>query len=163
MGERQERKIMQLVQERMPDIRISLIRVEKNNGSIKKGFQIFGKGKTSGFTVYQENLEAECGNSFTVVVIDPEEVRNLETAKYKVHKKVVKYERNSSRLPAVVHRRYLDLAEVYYLNIPVPGKGWGTGEIPVRMLKEWGIPKEELAVLSDDGMEAEGLCVKPIQ
>lgn len=83
---------MQLVQERMPDIRISLIRVEKNNDSIKRGFQIFGKGKTSGFTVYQENLEAECGDFFTAekaadyicriaeresgVVIDPEEVRN---------------------------------------------------------------------------------------
>lgn len=179
MGDRQERKIMQLVQERMPDIRISLIRVEKNNGSIKQGFQIFGKGKTSGFTVYQENLEAECGNSFTAekaadyicrtveresgVVIDPEEVRNWETAKYKVHKKVVNYERNSSRLPAVVHRRYLDLAEVYYLNIPVSGKGWGTGEIPVRMLEEWGIPEEELAVRAEAGMEADGYCVQPIQ
>ena len=53
MGDRQERKIMQLVQERMPDIRISLIRVEKNNLWERKDQRVYRLSGESGSGMWE--------------------------------------------------------------------------------------------------------------
>ena len=94
--------------------------------------------------------------------INQEEIWNWETLKHRVYKKVVNYEKNSGRLSAVLHRRYLDLAEVYYTRIPVQGEEWATSEIPVKMPEEWGIPEEEVAAWAERNTEAEGYYVQPL-
>ena len=95
-------------------------------------------------------------------MIDEDDIRNWEKVKNIVYKKVVNYERNRSRLHTIVHRKYLDLAEVYYVRIRVPGDGWGTAEVSEQLLEEWGIPKEELEKQADANMDLDGYCVKPV-
>lgn len=76
-----------------------------------------------------------------------------EEVKTRVYKKVVNYERNQERLLNILHQRYLDLAEVYYIRIPLSEEGWGTCEITDVLLKTWGIQEQELREQAELNME----------
>ena len=158
--EGKEQLIVRMVEERMPDVTVGMVEADKNNGCRRTGFQFCKKGSPSGIILYPESLEAACGEGYTAeeatdylcsvaekelqVAAGFEKIRNWETARSKVYKKVVNYERNSHRLPSLVHRRYLDLAEVCYFRVRIPGKDWGVAEVSIKMLEEWGITEEEL-------------------
>lgn len=80
-----------------------------------------------------------------------------------VYKKVVNYGRNQHRLENIVHRHYLDLAEVYYLKISVSEKESGTSEVTEGLLRYWGISEEELNEQAEENMSQEGYHYCTIQ
>ena len=163
-----EEQIIKMVKERMPDVGVSPAEICKNNGCCRRGIQIFGKENPKGVIVYWDSITASCTGEEAAdhicqaaerelpVRIDRESILNWEKAKHMVYSKAVNYERNADRLCSMVHRRYLDLAEVYYLRIPVNGKEFGTGEIYVRMLEKWGISEAELSKQAEINMNADG-------
>lgn len=169
-----EEQIIKMVKERMPDVGVSPVEICKNNGCCRRGLQIFGKENPKGVIVYWDSITAFCTGEEAAdhicqaaeeelpVLIDRENILNWEKAGHLVYRKAVNYERNAERLCSMVHRRYLDLAEVYYLRIPVNRKDFGTGEVHVRMLEKWGISEEELSDQAEINMEADGYQIQPL-
>lgn len=174
-----ERNIIRMVEERMPGVIIKTIKMDKNNGYEKEGFLLRAKESFTGIAVYREDMEAACGENCTVeeaadhicsvaerelrTVPDMEDISDWEKARHMVYRKIVNYEKNSCRLPDLVHRRFLDLAEVYYLKIRIPEKGWGVTEVTVQLQEEWGIPEEELSGWADANMDADGYHMVPMR
>lgn len=179
MHKEKEERILQMVRERMPDTEIRPVEICKNNGCLRKGIRLFRKGNPKGVVVYWDGAEAACGASCTEeeaadyirraaekelpVMICGEDLQNWEKAKHMVSRKLVNHERNREQLQTLVHRRYLDLAEVYYLKIPIGEEGWGNGNIPVQFLEEWGIGAEELAEQAEANMETEGYGIQSMK
>ena len=176
---KKEQAVIRLAEEWMPGISVEPVKINKNNGYEKKGFRFREKDSFTGIAVYREDMEAVCGENCTAeeaaayicsvaerelqTAPDMEEIRDWGKAGHRVYRKIVNYERNSSRLPLLVHRRYLDLAEVYYLKVRIPGKVRGAMEIPVKLLEEWGISEEELSRRADANMDADGYHMVPIR
>ena len=177
--EGKEQLIVRMVEEKMPYVTVGIVEADKNNGYKRTGFQFCKKGSPSGIILYPESMEAACGEGYTAeeaadylcsvaekelqVVSGFEKIREWETVRCRVYKKVVNYERNSSRLPSLVHRRYLDLAEVCYFRVRIPGKDWGVAEVSVKMLEEWGITEEKLFEQANANMDAEEYRVRTMR
>lgn len=176
---KQEREVMALVQERVPEIHIELMEIEKNNGCRKRGFQMYGEDASQRMIVYQEMLIRACGSSYTAreaadylcqlmeqekpLPFCQEMLCNWEKAKSNVYKKVVNYEKNADRLPFYVHRRFLDLAELYYVRLKINENGWGSAEISLAILEAWGISEEELEQQAEKNLKADGYGIRPME
>lgn len=68
-----------------------------------------------------------------------------EQAKEHVAVKLVNYGANAGLLEGIPHKRFLDLAEVYYHAMPTDGQDLATILINNQHMKLWGIGLEELA------------------
>ena len=177
--EKEEQKIIRLVKERIPGISVGAVKMKKNNGYEREGFEFRVKDSFTGIIIYREDVSAVCGEKCTAeeaadyicsaaekelrTVFDIGDIRDWKKARHLIYRKVVNYERNRHRLPSLVHRRYLDLAEVYYLRVRIPGKGCGTAEVSVQFLEEWGVPEKELSGWADANMDADGYRIQPVQ
>ncbi len=65
-------------------------------------------------------------------------------AKRQISCRIVNYEKNRALLAAVPHRRFLDLALIYYCKIDHPAFGRAGIMIQQKHLEMWGIREEEL-------------------
>lgn len=77
--------------------------------------------------------------------IDISAFTKWEQAKEHVVVKLVNYGANAGLLETVPHRRFLDLAEVYYHAMPMEGQDLAAILINNRHMEMWGIGMEELA------------------
>ncbi len=175
----QEREIIRLVQEKLPDVHMEPVEIEKNNGRLKRGFQIYGDDASKRMVVYQDSLIEAFGTDYQAqeaadhlcqvieqerpVLLHLETLCNWEKIKSSVYKKVVNYAKNADRLPFYVHRRFLDLAELYYARVEVSEKGEGSAEVSLPILETWGIGKEELEKQAERNLEADGYRIRPVE
>lgn len=172
-------QILQLVQAKMPEAKIKPIEIEKNNGQKRSGLHIYIPGNILGVCIYWDSIFDICAED------DPEEeiadcicqmtekamqaefqettLLDWEQVKPMLYKKVVNYERNQERLQTIPHQRYLDLAEVYYVRIPLSEKGWGTSEVTFHLLKQWGIREQELMEQAERNMEADNYQIISVE
>ena len=136
--------------------------VLKTNGVKRKGLMLTGRGTCISPVVYLEKYYGDfcAGKDFDRAVSDIiEDCRHGEKAEIDINGfldwgrargrvlvKLVNYNANRELLKAVPHRRFLDLAEVYYTVMDIGG-GQGMGSILIcsTHLEMWGIGKEELA------------------
>lgn len=174
-----EQEMIRLVQEKMPDIHIDPVEIEKNNSRLKRGYQIYGEDTTKRMVVYQEALIRAFGDAYKAqeaadylcqvieeekpVLLHRETLCDWEKVKSSVYKKVVNYEKNADRLPFYVHRRFLDLAELCYVRVEVNEKGWGSAEVSQKILETWGIEQEELERQAERNLEADGYEIRPVE
>lgn len=179
MDKMTEQEMIRLVQEKMPDIHIDPIEVEKNNGRLKKAYQVYGEDDFKRMVVYQESVIKACGPSCSAreaadylcqvieeekpVLLHQEAICDWEKIKSGVYRKIVNYEKNADRLPFYVHRRFLDLAELCYVRVEVNEKGWGSAEVTLKLLETWGIEPEELERQAERNLEAEGYEILPVE
>lgn len=179
MEETTEREVIHLMKERMPKIHMETVEIEKNNGLRKRGFQIYGEDDSKRMVIYQEELIRACGASCTAreaadylcrvmeqekpVLFHKEMFCDWDRVKSNVYKKVVNYEKNADRLPFYVHRRFLDLAELYYVRVPISRERWGNAEVSLPVLEAWGISEEELEKQATDNLEADGYQIRPVE
>lgn len=179
MDKTTEQEMLRLVQEKMPDIHIDPVEIEKNNGRRKKGYQIYGEDNSKRMVVYQESLIRAFGDAYKAqeaadylcqvieeekpVLLHRETLYDWEKVKSSVYKKVVNYEKNADRLPFYVHRRFLDLAELCYVRVEVNEKGWGSAEVSLKVLETWGIEQEELERQAERNLEADGYEIRPVE
>ncbi|MCI8310980.1 MAG: hypothetical protein HFI12_01955 [Lachnospiraceae bacterium] len=176
---KRKEQILQMVQRRMPDTLVKHIEIDKNNHQKRQGLSICLKGSPQSICIYWDSVFMSCGEDCQeetiaahicgiarealMVTINKDMITKWEKAKYRVFKKVVNYKRNQERLQKVLHKKYLDLAEVYYLRVPLSEKGWGTCEISLPLLEKWHIQKEELIEQANVNMEQEGYQMIQIQ
>lgn len=179
MLNKKEMRIIQLCEERIEGMNFRAVEVEKNNEKILRGIRVGKNGTPLGIAVYWDDISRVCGKDYSEeaaveyiaqmakehldVRICYEDMLQWKKAKILVHKKLVNYERNRSRLKNMVHRRYLDLAEVYYLGLMIPGAGVGATEVSRSRLKDWGISESELKRQADENMPDEGYYLCTIQ
>ena len=84
---------------------------------------------------------------------DQQEILCWEKCKDKVLPKLINAERNQERLKNLVHRKYLDLAEIYCTKMTVGDSQQGYVEVTCALLKEWGIDQETLERQAAENMK----------
>lgn len=155
-------QIQHLLMEKFEEgAQIHLHDVQKNNGVVKKALCILEKGSNVSPTLYLHEYYAqyESGMSMEKVAeelwkeymvnrasfsISAAEYTDFEKARSNLAYKLVNYEKNESLLAKVPHRRYLDLAVVYYLLIDNYMIGKGTAIIYNELLEAWNVTEETL-------------------
>lgn len=150
------------------------VEVEKNNHQVLRGIRVGKLGDVLGIAVYWEDMECILGCDFhmdtamdyiqTLIQtyldrdMDYHSVFCWEAMKGRIRKKLVNYRRNKAHLEHVVHRRYLDLAEVCYLILDVP-VGHGNTDLQKALLEKWEVTEEEVFRQAEKNMELEGYQV----
>lgn len=174
-----EKRILTQCEADMDDMEFKEVNLEKNNQQVLRGIRVAKKGAPLGLVVYWDDISRIYGENYYEetgvyyiskmvrdylnVDMSYETVEDWSLAKGLVCRKVINYERNKDRIKKLVHRPYMDLAEVYYLKIPVLGEGVGTTEVTESLLSYWGISREELARQAEENMRQEDYCIHAIQ
>lgn len=176
---KKEQRIIRLCRAELEGFELKEVQIRKNNGEILQGVRIGRTGEKLGLAVYWKDLSCILGEDYPEesavgyikemvrmhlnVRVDYDDVLNWDAAKFLIRKKVVNYERNQNRLEYLVHRNYLDLAEIYYLRVAFEGKGSGTIEVTGALLDFWEISEDELKKQADQNMLQEGYCMRTLQ
>lgn len=162
--------IMKAYKKHAKDIQLEEVEVEKNNRQILTGMRVGTENGSLGIVIYWDDLERIVGENAAmdkyISCIDEmvkrhlvmsafnEDIYDWKKMKSRVRKKVVNYKLNSGRLKDVVYREYLDLAEVLYITLLMPG-GQGSCEVQKLFLGYWEVSEEELFRCAEENMESE--------
>lgn len=170
MTQEKETAIIQQCKEQMDGISIHEVQVEKNNQKCLRGIRVGKTGDALGIAVYWDDICQTLGEECTVdsaveyirarveqyliQSFSYKAVLDWNLATKRIHKKLVNYDRNKDRLEkgGIVHRRYLDLAEVCYLQVRLPA-GDGTAEITKEILDIWGASEEEVFAQAEQNLD----------
>ena len=139
-----------LLQRRLgPEARVSVHTVYKNNNLKKEMLCILEEGSNVSPTIYLhpfyeafergmevdeilEEILEEYRRNRCGLYLDVDEFQQFDRVSSRIVYKLINYERNEEMLSTVPHRRFLDLAVVYYLLIEqIRGKDWA------RRLRRW--------------------------
>lgn len=156
-----KRKFMELLQERFEqEVEVSFEQIPKNNGILRDAVLIRRKDENAAPIIYiQEYYEFwQRGISLEHLVerilwnfeecepqvqITRETFSDYEKLKTHIFFKIVNYERNREQLKKIPHRRFLDLAMIFYYQVD-EGMCPATITIENNHLAIWGISGEEL-------------------
>lgn len=172
MTEERKERIAALTSLKLEGFIVSRHLIEKNNSTYREGIGFRRSGQYNGPIVYWDDILALCGeecddNTLVDYIIgivtpyldfsaDQQEILCWEKCKDKVLPKLINAERNQERLKNLVHRKYLDLAEIYCTKMTVGDSQQGYVEVTCEMLEEWGIDQETLKRQAADNMKAQG-------
>lgn len=140
---------------------VTLNKVMKNNGLELTGLVIMKKGQMAAPTIYldefyeQYNLGCEMKKIFEEIIkLYEENSDNLNMdftfftdytrVKDKILYKLLNYEENRQLLEDIPHRRFLDLAVVFYVEVSNDILGYGSVLIHNNHLDVWNITEKEL-------------------
>ena len=164
-------KILALLQDRLgEEAKVSLHTVYKNNNCKREMLCILEEGSNVSPTIdlfpfYQaacegmgtdeilEGILAEYRRNRCGLYLDVDEFRHLDRVSSRIVYKLVNYEKNRELLSTVPHRRFLDLAVVYYLLIENHFIGNGTALVQNQQLQIWQTDEEHLFALADANTE----------
>ncbi|MCD8196893.1 MAG: DUF5688 family protein, partial [Lachnospiraceae bacterium] len=155
--------------ERMKGIRFSEETIKKNNNYIQQGLRISRDGSNLGFIVYWADIVEMLGTEYAVkdavgyiesmvqthldFRLDYSPVLDWDKAKGLLRCKMVNFERNKERLYHCPHVRYLDLAQMYYLQWELSGYGTATAEVNDGLVEKWGVTEGTVVILAQQNME----------
>lgn len=143
------------------NFRVTINKVTKNNGLILTGLMIMEEGKNAGPTIYLDVFynEYERGKSLHEIVKKITEIyeenavavdlnfnffSDYSYMKNKLVYKLINYKANENLLKEVPHRKFLDLAIVYYVTLESDVIGRGTVMIHNKHMALWNISEKEL-------------------
>ncbi len=172
MTEERKERIAALTSLKLEGFIVSRYLIEKNNSTYREGIGFRRSGQYNGPIVYWDDILAHCGEEcdddtmvdciigivtpYLDFSADQQEILCWEKCKDKVLPKLINAERNQERLKNLVHRKYLDLAEIYCTKMTVGDSQQGYVEVTCEMLEEWGIDQETLKRQAADNMKAQG-------
>ena len=172
MTEERKERITALTSLKLEDFIVSRHLIEKNNSTYREGIGFRRSGQRNGPIVYWDDILAHCGEEcdddtmvdciigivtpYLDLNTDPQEIYCWEKSKDRVLPKLINAERNQERLENLVHRKYLDLAEIYCTKMTVGDSQQGYVEVTREMLEEWGIDQETLERQAAENMKAQG-------
>lgn len=145
-----------------PSTEVNVISVTKNNGLVLDALTILRAGKNVSPTIYLEKyyrffcmgnvpleevveriLQEHAAHDISVPV-NAEQLLDFANVKNRIYPRLVNYARNRSFLDEVPHRRFLDLAVIYYFEISEKPIGEATMILRNRDLARWQMQEEEL-------------------
>lgn len=169
MTEERKERIAALTSLKLEGFIVSRHLIEKNNSTYREGIGFRRSGQYNGPIVYWDDILALCGEEcdddtmvdciigivtpYLDFSADQQEIYCWEKSKDRVLPKLINAERNQERLENLVHRKYLDLAEIYYTRIVVGDGSQGNIEVTCALLKEWGIDQETLERQAAENMK----------
>lgn len=141
--------------------------VTKNNGVVLKGMTFFGQGEVISPTIYLEpyyeaykegcewsEIVGRIVDTFRIgtkdEIFDIQSFINFKEAKEHIAFKVVNYEKNIKLLEQIPHKKFLDLAVVYYYLVNHSELDNATILIYNNHLETWGITADELDEIARD-------------
>ncbi len=178
MNEKEER-IAERCQKELDSIQVKAVELKKNNSQILRGLGISRPDSAVSMVVYWDDIKSYCGEDYTEeqaleyisdlvrarmdTALDYHNIRDWSWACQRVYKKIVNYEKNRERLENYPHRRYLDLAELYYLQFSMPDGSSAAAEVPLNLMDYWGVTLEELEQRARENMDKQGYYLKPME
>lgn len=174
--------MLSMVEKRVPDgARVCRHTIYKNNNCRREALCILEEGSNVSPTIYldsyydelisgisMERIAEEILEEYRInrcsLFLDVEEFQNFERVRPRIVFKLVNYEKNRAMLEQVPHRRFLDLAVVYYFMIENHFIGNGTAVIYHQQLNSWNVTEEELfAVASENTPKLLGCVITPME
>lgn len=154
-------------------IEVDITDVMKNNGVILRGMTFSGKGDGVSPTIYMESYFEAYQRGYSpdeladkIVDLfrfgakknffDVQEFLDFEKAKAHIAYKLVNYEKNEELLKKIPHRRFLDMAVVYYYLLSDTEHDLENATILIynNHLENWNITKEELDAIAKENTPA---------
>lgn len=143
------------------DVRICVHTIYKNNSVKKEALCILEEGGNVSPTIYLRpyyeeltggvplqdiltEMEKEYRKNRCETYLDVNEFQEFDRAAGRLAYRLVNYDRNRELLADIPHRRFLDLAVVYYLLIENHFIGTGTALVYRSLQKLWGVDEEIL-------------------
>ena len=141
---------------------VNIVSVTKNNGLVLDALTILRAGKNISPTIYLEkyyrffcmknvSLEEVVGDILrehaahdVAVPVNAEQLLDFANVKNRIYPRLVNYARNRSLLDDIPHRRFLDLAVIYYFEVSEEPIGNATMILRNRSLECWKVSEEEL-------------------
>lgn len=141
--------------------KVSIQKVEKNNGIVQEAVSLRCEKDIAVPTIYLEEFYEMCkkGGDVRAIanrILEVEEERrkevdfsldsfeNYEKARSKVYYKLINYKMNEALLKKIPHKKYLDLAVVYYYKMEGGKLHGATILIHNCNLSAWGIDEEQI-------------------
>lgn len=142
----------------------------KNNGGFKEALCVLEEGSNVSPVLYlrkyyeafesgmsmdevAEKLLAEYKEKRCAVFREGKEYMDFEKVKPRIVYKLVNYGRNKAMLVQAPHRRYLDLAVVYYFLVDDPVIGRGSAVIDNRLFEGWKVTEDVLFKTAQENTE----------
>lgn len=162
------KKIPELVQARLgEEVEVQLHTIHKNNNIKMEAVCMFQTGINVSPTIYLPpmyqcllqgaSLEEVCQqicqqyqSHRCLQHLETEDFHQLDRMKDRIVYKLIHYESNQELLQTIPHRRFLDLAVVYYLLMEHPFIGKGTVLIRWKQCEEWQVEEETLYELAQE-------------
>lgn len=169
--------IIEKCKEKMPQMDIRQVKIRKNNDMVYEGIKVKPVDGNCGIVIYWKTLEVQCGINATseeiiskivglvdvylqAVGTDKDKIVDWDWVKSRIYKKVVNYEQNREQLKTVAYRKYLDLAEAYYIKLNMGRHGDAFCKVTLNMMNVWNVTEEELHWQADLNMPKEMYSVK---
>lgn len=160
------------------DKEVDIVKSGKTNGCILTGLSITTDNDIISTVIYLDNMYEEYLNGMDREQIVTDIIRMYEENR-DVHEwdvsylsdygrvapliraSLVNYGENVEMLKGMPHRKFLDLAVVYHIEVEIPGKERGTGGINVQnvCLELWGVSEADLYGQAMRNMEHEALVM----
>lgn len=157
-----EEALIEIIKERVGDnTKISIHIVSKNNGIKLTGLVIMNAEENVSPTIYlepffemackgknlgdiAEEILVLCSEQKKQFIFDVEEFQNISVTGKKILYKLINYDKNKELLEQIPHRRWMDLAIVYYVLVSCDELGSGTILVKNEHMMLWKITEEEL-------------------
>ena len=163
--------IPDLVQSQLGEVgKVRLHTIYKNNNIRRDALCVLGEGCNVSPTIYLdkyyerwkqgislEQISNEICREYQVnhcgMYMDVKSFYDFKVMKDKIVYKLIHYDHNRELLKDVPHRRFLDLAVVYYLLVDDPFIGSGTALIHHRQREMWQVDEEVLYEIASDNTD----------
>lgn len=144
-----------------PDADVHVSPVTKNNGTVLDGLVVMAPGSNISPTLYLEQIyeiyrdsgdfEAIWQDLYAVYEkygrvqnVSLDFLTDFEQVKSCLFCRLVSAERNRELLSGIPHRRFLDLAVIYYIGISWDGQTRGSILVTNQQAADWGVTQDEL-------------------
>lgn len=171
-------EIRKRVQEKLgAGTEISFRDLERNNGIKEEGLEVREKGSTAAPVLHLDELyenycksgsmENAVSRALKLLEEKPpadigEVPKTWEAAKGKIRAELVYYDWNRETLKSIPHRKFLNLAVAYRVELPEMG-GFHAGiRINSSLMELWGATEDELYRTAMENLENEPYSIKPI-
>ena len=169
----QKEQFINLVSERLQTItgcEIKVNQVAKNNGVVLNAIVIMREGLNTYPTIYMESFfdDYNFGEPIEEIVerilrlekehqlsseLDVANILDFQKIKADLYYKIINCESNYERLKDIPHKKILDLAKVYYIEVETPEIGPGTILVTNNFLQQWDVTLEELDIVATRNTE----------
>ena len=169
----QKEQFINLVSERLQTItgcEIKVNQVAKNNGVVLNAIVIMREGKNTFPTIYLEQFydDFNFGEPIEEIVdrilqleeehqisseFDVSDFLDFYKIKSNLYYRIINYDSNSERLKNIPHKKILDLAKVYYLEVENEEIGTGTILVTNNFLVQWNVSPDEIDIVATRNTE----------
>lgn len=160
------------------DAKVEVKVILKNNGVKLTGLQIHSIGANvvpiiylnSYYELYKNGIELDeivenmirLNEQQRRKITGIDEIFEFENVKENIYYKLVNAEKNQEGLENKLHKSFLDMEKLYYIELDNFDNGNATSTINKGLLENWGVTEDEVYELAEKNMKKQGVCIESI-